>query len=1321
MTKAPADSWTVAVHATRHDNEPLGTGVVIDSNQVLTCAHVLRRDGVTLQEIWLAFPKAPGVGYGERRRARLIHDGEDGKHVDIALLELGEPVPPSVRPARLRCLPAQELSGRSWWAFGFPHGAEHGGSAEGLTGDPLTYGRIDLRTATAPGLRQGFSGGALWSPEYEAVVGLIVAAGEGNGYALTLQHADEQLPELKLSVLAGWQTRDADDAALAAWGWVLAEDDEAHRHWLPRARGVAVNSERGSRFRGRAAALRVIKHWLDEPATRDSALVVTGSPGVGKSAVLGRIVTTADAAVRAGLPSEDTAELATEGSVSCAVHAKGKSALEIATEIARGAAVALPSQPIDLVPALRARLTRRSGRFNLVIDALDEAVSPAQARKTINDVVLPLLRDLAPIGVKVVVGTRHSDDNGDLLGEFGSAAKFVNLDSPEYFAESDLVDYALATLMGMQRSDNPYADEWVAEPVARRIAALSHGNFLVAGLVARARGLRDEQPVLPADVSFAATVSDALDRYVENLPSAGWTPARLALTALAHAETPGLPISLWRVAVEALGGQVTEEDLTFFARTSAANFLVESGAAEIPVYRLFHQALNEALLAGRESEEKRLVGAWLAHARTIGWSAAPDYLLRSLPQHAVRTGVIDELLGDDDYLLYARLDRLLPAADAARTELGFARARLLQLTPQALDASAPERAALFSVVEQLDELGSGHWVRPGAYIPLWSRTPRRLERVILEGHSNAVCDVASLAVDGRTLLASAGEDGTVRLWNPLTSQTEHVIDCHDDCIRSLAAVRTRDISLLATGGHDGTVKLWDPRTCQLVHTLTGHTDWVRNMCSLPLPDGRELLVSGSDDRTVRLWDPISGELVRTIEGHSGWVTAVCRVGNLIASTGVDGTVRLWEPLSGRNLAVFTGHSGWVTTLHTVRGMVVSAGYDGSIRFWDPRYADPVAVFETQAGPLTDLCTVDTGDALLLAATAEDGIIRLWDMHTGVERPPIEGQATWIRAICELPVGERNLLATAGDDGAVRLWDTATGRARKVMDGGRIGAVGALTAVPTAKGTLVAGAGDDGVVRLWDPRTGAQSGVLTSYGAAATDVSVLADDDVNLLAVSSEDRVVRVWDVDSGELFKEFHQHHERVNAVSGVGPLLASGADDLIVRVWDLDKDMARPLLGHSSWVTSLAAVRHDSRELLVSGDRNGTIRLWDPGGELLCEVQGHHEAVNALTRFPLDDRELLISAGDDRTVRLWSLDDLAPRGILTGHTAEVTSVCAVRYEGRTALASTSLDRTVRIWDISTGRVLRVIPVHHQALACAAVDDVLIVGLDRGMLALSNL
>ena len=77
-----------------------------------------------------------------------------------------------------------------------------------------------------------------------------------------------------------------------------------------------------------------------------------------------------------------------------------------------------------------------------------------------------------------------------------------------------------------------------------------------------------------------------------------------------------------------------------------------------------------------------------------------------------------------------------------------------------------------------------------------------------------------------------------------------------------------DGRLLASGGNDKTVRLWDPATGEHRRTLAGHDDVVEAVAFSP--DGR-LLATGDNDRTVRLWDPATGEHRRTLAGHDGWV------------------------------------------------------------------------------------------------------------------------------------------------------------------------------------------------------------------------------------------------------------------------------------------------------------------------------------------------------------------------------------------------------------------------------------------------------------------
>ena len=966
-----------AVHAGERDPRPLGSAVLVTPRQVLTCAHVVLSAGRVREPLWVSFPGAATSGSGEdagrheRRRVTSVAVAYAPPATDLAMLTLDDGMPAGAEPAPLRNPRPSDLVGLQWRAVGFPGRDLVGRAAQGVVGAPLEHGWVRLDSTSAHLALPGFSGGGLWSPDYQAVVGVVgQAQGEGDGRAITLGQAARSLPDQGLARLTSWSAPAAGQAALAAWGG---------------------SRDPGCRFAGRARALTRISHWLDRPVADSRVLVVTGSPGAGKSALLGRIVTTSDAGLLTRLPGDDAAIRASPDSVACAVHARAKTAHEVATEIARAASARLPDRTADLARAVHDALeSRGSPRFNVIIDGLDEAVSAQEARAIISGIVLPLSQACAEVGVQVIAGTRRDDDRGSLVAPLRPGAIVIDLEDAEYFAEDDLVAHALAGLgrASAEPPGHPYADAAVAARVARRIAALSDRNFLVAALVARGHGLRDAQPAEPGELKFDATVDAALTGYAEGTAAQAGLPAERVLTGLAFARAPGWPAAFWQLAIESLyGNRIPAADLVRFARSPTADFLIgsvpdRSGEA---VFGLFHQACSDALTRARaeaverRDDERTLTAALIRFGRDRAWANVPEYLTRSLPDHAAAAGLVDDLLADDAYLLRADLRRLMLAARPTASPAARHRIRMLERTPEAIPAGTGERAALFSVTQALEGVEPTYGSASGApYLALWARA-----------HQDWVRVVGAVTVRGREMLASAGDDRTVRIWNPATGEQQAILEGHQDWVRALCAVTGEGGQLLASAGDDRTIRLWDPAAGEERAVLEGHHGGVGALCPVTV-SGRPMLASAGTDRTVRIWDPATGEQHGVLRGHEGSVAGVCPVSvtgrPMLASAGTDRTVRIWDPATGEQRGVLRGHRGGVSSICPV--------------------------------------TVDGRD--LLASAGGDAAVRIWDTATGEQRAVLRGHQDWVTGVSPVTRHGRVRLASAGRDATVRIWDPAAG-------------------------------------------------------------------------------------------------------------------------------------------------------------------------------------------------------------------------------------------------------------------------------------------------------
>ena len=161
----------------------------------------------------------------------------------------------------------------------------------------------------------------------------------------------------------------------------------------------------------------------------------------------------------------------------------------------------------------------------------------------------------------------------------------------------------------------------------------------------------------------------------------------------------------------------------------------------------------------------------------------------------------------------------------------------------------------------------------------------------LAGHGDRIRNV-EVSADG-ALIASAGGDGTARVWSRHTGENLLTLTGHLSYVE--AARFSPDGRHVATASRDGTVKFWN---------IEGHANTVTSIAFSP--DGRTL-ATGSSDRTARIWDFADGtpRLRHTLRGHADQVHRVAfdPSGARLATAGLDNQLRLWDVASGEAVAL----------------------------------------------------------------------------------------------------------------------------------------------------------------------------------------------------------------------------------------------------------------------------------------------------------------------------------------------------------------------------------------------------------------------------------
>jgi WD40 repeat protein len=586
---------------------------------------------------------------------------------------------------------------------------------------------------------------------------------------------------------------------------------------------------------------------------------------------------------------------------------------------------------------------------------------------------------------------------------------------------------------------------------------------------------------------------------------------------------------------------------------------------------------------------------------------------------------------------------------------------------------------------------------------------------------------ASAVSPNGTLIATAGADGTIKLWDVAAGRLLDSLTGHGRDVTSVAFLP--DGNTLVSAGLDGTVRFWHISTGENIRTLVDSTGGILH---LQITSDDHLIIADHADGSVTVWDASSWTIVRRFQTDASSSTAFLLArGDSLLATQEEGRddAQVWNINTGRLKGTYRQYSYMRLVGFSPDGSkLLSIGEYDSLKVWDLSTDSLIAAYaDTSLAYSRAIIFSSSGDSLfVLVKNYQDQLstIRVWDLLErrmvrmySIDEPTLSvTRDPWMaflpNAHCLLVSGIwlHGAPNEVQDPVLYRLDFEPVERVTTFVN--PVTSVDEVVFLPDGNAALTTSWGN---LRQWRTEDGASMSRIETgenaeriqFAPDGTCMTVFYQDPetiipgpLDLRSTTNKAVIHTIVQFNPGHGFPSaggryvfFHDEQSRLmlwdsttlsSKPLGISPCapwlfsfdanhIASTCSDKSLRLWNIqtetfDRSMPLPLLP-----TVLAFSRNDV--FIATGDPSGTIRVWETAtGNLAATLSGHTRSITSLV-FSHNGR-FIVSASADSTIRIWKLSTQTAEYIYREHPAVPLAV-DVSPDGKSIVAGTSDGRVI--------------------------------------------